>query len=248
MTDQSQKVFTNTYYYLTQGLSGTECYISPSDNSMTKLRQIGITRITPHKGCSPGAAADYKYKLIIPTRHRKVFVSVITQLGYIRDLRGWKDNVPDYLYGAYFDDDGVLRHNCFGCEECDGHGNLKTNMVERIMKMCQQPHIKEGNTVRLISLPKNIDEADSKNVNDRKKSKGVGHDYDSDEMEDWVAANIQSRVIKNGVIKCDGCKTQITDGYWKIENNEEYFEDDGIDYYRVCNRCTRNEGTWVSLK
>ena len=149
------------------------------------------------------------------------------------------------MFRTNFDDSGALRHDCFGCAECDGYGNLKSTMIDRIMKMCQQPHIKEGNTVRLISMPKNVNDTNTGNVNGCKKS---SHGYDSDEMEDWVAANIRSRVIKNGVIQCDGCKAQITDGYWKIENNEEYFEDDGIDYYRVCNRCTRNEGTWVNLK
>jgi hypothetical protein len=196
MTDQNPQVLPNTYYYLTQGLSGTECYISLSENSVTKLKQIGITRIIPNKDSGPTAAADYTYKLIIPNRHRKAFMSVMVQWGYIRDLRG----------------------------------------------------LKEGNTIRLISMPKMVDDANSRNVNSRKKSKKISHGYDSDEMEDWVAANIRSRVIKNGVIKCDGCRTQITEGYWKIENNEEYFEDDGIDYYRICNQCTQNEGTWVSLK
>ena len=240
MTDQEVRVFPNMYYYLTHGLSGTECYISLSEHSLVKVRGIGITRITAQKDRNSGASADYRYKLIIPNRHSKHFLSVLAGLGYIRDLRGWKHNVPNYLYGAYFDENGSLKHDCFGCAECDGSGNLNSAAIDQILQQCQQPYTKEGSTIRLISIPR--DDASSKKVDKDTRS------HTDDEMEDWVAANIRSRIIKNGVVKCDSCRTQVTDGYWEIENNEEYFEDDGIDYYRICQRCTRNEGRWVSLK
>ena len=242
MTDQEVRDFPNMYYYLTHGLSGTECYTSLSEHSLVKVRGIGITRITPQKDRNSGASADYKYKLIIPNRHIKHFLSVLAELGYIRDLRGWKNNVPNYLYGAYFDDNGALRHDCFGCAECDGSGTLNSTAIDRVIQKCQQPYSKDGSTIRLISIPKEEDDASGTSIDRTRKY------YTDDDMEDWVAANIRSRIIINGVVKCDSCRNQVTEGYWKIENNDEYFEDDGIDYYRVCNRCTQNEGQWVSLK